>query len=291
MLIYFRNGRLGNQLFQYSFLRNIAKKNEKILLVGFSELKENFNTKNVIYILSNSFLKKLMFPNFEKYNLDRIFSFFSLKIIPNLYLFKIIEFDENNNNYKILKKISIFKNIYFVKNFFAQTDKYIDKKKIDELKFKAKTIEKSSKIIKNLKVKNQKIFFVHIRQGDYKKINHNMNINLPINWYKKCIRILEKKYANPYFIILSDDNNIFTKFNDKNKFYFSKNNFLIDFCIMSLCDGGILSASSFSWWGAYFAKIKKNDTYFIAPNFWMGFSKRVWFPKNIKSNYFEYLDV
>ncbi len=291
MIIYFRNGRLGNQLFQYSFLKKISKKNEKIILVGFSELKENFYTKNVIYLFSNRFLKKLMFPNFDKYNLDRIFSFFSLRVIPNLYLFKIIEFDEDNNNYKILNKISIFKNIYFVKNFFAQTDKYIDKKKIDELKFKVKTIEKSKRIIKNLQAKNQKIFFVHIRQGDYKKINHNMNINLPIEWYRKCIRIIEKKYINPYFIILSDDNEIYRKFNDKNKYYCSKNNFLIDFCIMSLCDGGILSASSFSWWGAHFAKNKKNDTYFIAPNFWMGFSKKIWFPKNIKSNYFKYLDV
>ena len=66
MLIYFRNGRLGNQLFQYSFLRKISKKNESIVLVGFSELKENFHTNNIIYLLSNLFIKKFMFPNFKK---------------------------------------------------------------------------------------------------------------------------------------------------------------------------------------------------------------------------------
>tara|TARA_X000000368_G_scaffold334218_1_gene271635 strand:- start:268 stop:966 length:699 start_codon:yes stop_codon:yes gene_type:complete len=232
-----------------------------------------------------------MFPNFKKYNLDKVLSILSLRIIPSLYLFKIIEFNENNNEFKILNKFAIFKKIFFVKNFYAQTDKYVDIKKINEIKFKHNTEEISKKIINKIKIKNQKIFFVHIRQGDYKKINHGMKINLPIKWYKKCIDIIEKKYFNPYFIILSDEKEIFQEFENKNKFYISKNNFLIDFCLMSLCDGGILSASSFSWWGAYFAKNRNNDAFFIAPKYWMGFSKKKWFPKNIKTNFFNYEDI
>ena len=62
MIICFRNGRLGNQIFQYAFLKNIAKKKERIVLVGFSELKLNFETKNTIFLFSSVFWTNFMFP-------------------------------------------------------------------------------------------------------------------------------------------------------------------------------------------------------------------------------------
>ena len=78
-----------------------------------------------------------------------------------------------------------------------------------------------------------------------------MKIDLPLEWYFKCINIFEKN-LKILFCNFIDDKVVFENFKDKNKFYCSINTFEIDFCLMSLCDGGILSASSFSWWGAWF---------------------------------------
>ena len=118
-----------------------------------------------------------------------------------------------------------------------------------------------------------------------------MKINLPLEWYNNCIEIFDKEYQNPFFIIMSDDTKVYKYFNNKNKFFCSRNNFLIDFCLMSLCDGGILSASSFSWWGAWFANNQNGKKKFLGPKYWMGFSKTQWFPKHIETNFIRYIDT
>ena len=112
-----------------------SKKNEKIILVGFPELRQNFETVNTFFLLSSKFWLKFMFPNINKYNLDTILRFLSVKLIPRLYLFKIVEFDDKSNQYKISSKKALFKNVFFTINFFCQTEKYINKNKFKNIKF------------------------------------------------------------------------------------------------------------------------------------------------------------
>ena len=55
MLIFFADGRFGNQIFQYVFLRTIQKDDEKIFVFGFDQLMEVFEINNTI--MSNITLK------------------------------------------------------------------------------------------------------------------------------------------------------------------------------------------------------------------------------------------
>jgi len=66
----------------------------------------------------------------------------------------------------------------------------------------------------------------------------------------------------------------------------------IDLSIMSLCSYGILSPSSFAWWGAFFAKIhNKKCNYFLAPKYWIGHRSKKWIPKkNLLSKWIIYVD-
>ena len=54
MLFMIENGRLGNQLFQYNFLKNLNKNKKKIYLIGFIQLKKILKDKNVTFV--NNFL-------------------------------------------------------------------------------------------------------------------------------------------------------------------------------------------------------------------------------------------
>ena len=44
--------------------------------------------------------------------------------------------------------------------------------------------------------------------------------------------------------------------------------FLLDLCVMSLCNGGIIPTSSLSWWGAYMQKNRTNNVVVQDP--WFG---------------------
>ena len=67
--------------------------------------------------------------------------------------------------------------------------------------------------------------------------------------------VINSKINDPFFIFLSDDywyiKDIFSHLTNS---YISQGTALEDFALMSLCQAGILSASTFSWWGSYFAK-------------------------------------
>ena len=46
----------------------------------------------------------------------------------------------------------------------------------------------------------------------------------------------------------------------------------VDLAIMSLCEAGICSNSSFSWWGAYLIKDRKKV---IMPRYWYGWKQKI----------------
>ena len=77
-------------------------------------------------------------------------------------------------------------------------------------------------------------------------------------------------------------------FNDiENKVIFS-NEIGVDFAVMILCKSGIISNSSFSWWGAY---LMKERYQVFAPKYWMGYKSHKEYPKGIHTEKFSFIDV
>ena len=54
MLIFLGDGRIGNQIFQYAFLKTIQDNKEKIIVSGFEELKEVFEINDFINFNNNN---------------------------------------------------------------------------------------------------------------------------------------------------------------------------------------------------------------------------------------------
>lgn len=106
------------------------------------------------------------------------------------------------------------------------------------------------------------------------------------------MNMMLEKFKNPIFIILGDDKNYLQKqFKEKNNILISDNAPELDLSIMSLCGAGILSASSFAWWGAYYARTYNKETnYFLAPKYWLGHRIKEWRPKNFYTKWIKYID-
>lgn len=276
MIIFYSRGRLGNQIFQYSFIQKV-KKDENVIVFGFSELLDVFEINDIkAYSLekksSKLIILKIVIPILIFLSKSRIITSFKLLYDEPLYVVDRIIRREST---KIKIVNGLIKSIKFIYPNFFQSEKFVPNFIEKKLKIKEIYLKEALKLFQDIPQNSHKIF-VHVRLGDYKNYNlYNNSIILPQEYYLNLINYFEKKYNNCFFIFLSDEpwevEKIFR--NVKRKFISFNPAVGVDFALMCLCDSAILSASSLSWWGAYF--IRKKGGEIFAPKYWLGFSSKI----------------
>ncbi len=288
MIIYFSDGQLGNNLFQFAFLASYAGKNEKIIVWGFEFLTSLFDVKDKrFFIFFEDKITKYIPENL--YNLK---IFLKYKILKNRIRYGIVRktFESLAKNkiisYVSLKKEKICDNTYseipevvfskglihsikYVGRYFFQSEKLFNREVLYNLEFKQEYVDEAEKFIQ--KYQNFYRFAVHIRLGDYKKFCVcNESPVLPFDYFHKQIKWFLENKQNPFFIFLSDEpDEIKSEFHYiKDRMVISENPWQVDFLIITMCNGAIISPSSFAWWACYF--MKNRDVVF-APKYWLGF--------------------
>lgn len=129
--------------------------------------------------------------------------------------------------------------------------------------------------------------FVHVRRGDYLRWpSISEPAALPDSWFLSAMKEVEKKFPNVKFTIFTDDpahcEKIFGKNQNCTVMTLDEADTLRS---MSTCDVGILSASTFSFWGAFLAS-QRGGSHFIAPEFWLGWRERSWYPAGMDQTSF-----
>ena len=253
------NGRLGNQMFQYAALRGIAAKRgyDWCIPPDTYDHKDNYG----------------LFETFEMTNVkESNIGFVSGDCIQeNNHCFIPEFFDECPDNVSL--------------DGYYQTEKYfthIEKEIHDDFTFKKNYLIPCQEYINSLR---SPPIFLHIRQSDNIGREQYHPI-LSIEFFENAL----KQFAEDTLCFVFTDDMEWCKsqeffkqerflFNEKNERYSYQNidgtgklqNTLlpqIDLCLMSLCSGGIIANSSFSWWGAW---LQNNRGKIIAPN------SKVWF--------------
>lgn len=284
MIILFENGRAGNQLFQYIGLKKYFPK-EKLIFFGCKSLSDFFDHVDVY------FLNKNKFNRFFLFSLPRLI----INFLADLRVIGSIEEVDRFDKFNLIVKKGLITRFFVAKEIYFQHKDVI--KKIHKLPpIKKSYHKKALKWFENRKInfKLNTLIFVHVRRGDYlywPSKDHPAFLNY--EWYKKSILLIKKKLkVKPIFIIMGDDiNYIKRNFKESKSLYISNNCPEVDLTIMSFCSSGILSASSFSWWGAFYSRFnKKNKGIFIAPKFWAGYRLKKWFPSKFKVEWITYLN-
>jgi hypothetical protein len=266
MILFLSDGRLGNQLFQYSFLNTIVKEDEKILAINMEQFIDKFD------------INKTKFKHFA---LGRNGKFFIRKFVKPILMvcvrFKLICFiSQDRNAETALSSFTTKKGllpISLVETNFFQSEKFFDKDKVD-FKIKDKYIKEAASFLAKAPDEFTKIF-IHIRRGDYLFESYlgEIGIDLPKSFFEDAIREISHNIEKPFFVFLSDDASFveccFESIQNK---IVSKNSMATDMAIMSLCEYGIVSNSSFSWWGAYMMKTRKRV---IFPKYWHGWKVKI----------------
>tara|TARA_Y100000389_G_scaffold167531_1_gene172774 strand:- start:21965 stop:22828 length:864 start_codon:yes stop_codon:yes gene_type:complete len=287
MILHFRDGQLGNQLFQYTGLKKYFP-NEKLIFLGCESIHQSFDNLEAHFIS----LRKI-----KDWNLFNILHYVALLLIQIRILGVITENkDTNSTEYKIIARKGLFWWVFVTYKIHFQHHDFLEQ--IDNFPVvKPQLLKKAEDWLegKGVNLKKDSVVFVHIRRGDY-LLWPSLTISVPavlsLDWYKRAMSLMENKIQSPVFVLMSDDlyylRDIFT---ESDKVIISNNKPIIDLSIMSLSYSGIMSASSFAWWGASLARNKiKENNHFIAPKYWGGHRIKKWYPKNFRTKWITYFE-
>jgi len=287
MIIFFAKGRLGNHIFQYAFLKAIREDNELMILPEMLDLFDIFDfTEKNIWIPQNRYVRSVFYRIF----IPRIFEKLAKKsFISSIFQNRVAENGFEIDDSTFSKKIGYFKKIKYIERGYFQSELFFDKNVIDTFRIKDQYINKAKSYLSNIPKESYKVF-VHIRRGDYLTCSFlGDNPTLPINYYKERIDWFLTNKKRCFFIFLSDDSSFVEKeFAYLTNKKISLNIVGVDLAIMTLCQGAIASNSSLAWWGTY---LMENRDKAFAPLYWIGFNKRTWFPKGIRSDFFDYMEI
>ena len=249
--------RLGNQMFQYAFIRGMSKK------YGYDFIIPDANS-----------------DRFDNYGLFDCFKLEGCKTGEGQY--PTLECRDTAFNQKFLDNCTDntnYSGVFQTEKYFANATEELRK----DFTFHKEILDPCQEFIDNV----GDAIFLHVRRG-----NSNLVGNRGEKWSYQMLQdyhpLMKKEYyleALSHFdeskkvIVLSDTIDWCKKQDwlQDDRFLFSDSSYevfddgasvpYIDLCLMSLCSGGIIANSSMSWWGAWL----QNDTgKIIAPNPWYG---------------------
>jgi len=236
------NGRLGNQMFQYASMRGIAAARQYDWVVPPADYDHTAN-----YALFETFNMSTVKPKNIGFARGQM-------VQENDHCFSQDFFDECPDNSTL--------------EGFFQTEKYFKNVEDDirtDFTFKNDYLKPCKEYIDSIETPP---IFLHIRQADNIG-REQFHPILPISFFEEAL----KNWSDdiPCFVFTDDiDWCKSQKFFQQDRFLFNDNverydytcmdglgnmqNSLlpqVDLCLMSLCSGGIVANSSFSWWGAW----------------------------------------
>lgn len=256
-------GGLGNQLFQYAFMRYLMLVYEKKCSADLSAYMYPYGMK---YVLQDVFPKiKIARCNpykRESYITNEKLCYFEKEFVRSAF--------ESIIYFNIEQKTAGYLTGYFQSSIFVEK---IKEELYGELIFNKSNDKGIKKYSELFKLNNT--VSVHIRRGDYmlednKKIFGNICNR---EYYLRAIDFLKKILINPTFVFFSNDMDwVKVNFSVDNAIYIEQREFddyqdWYDMYLMSICKNNIIANSTFSWWGAWLNR--NNEKIVIAPKKWM----------------------
>lgn len=257
-------GGLGNQMFQYALGKHLSFKKNCPLRVDLIFMKQDK--------LKNYELDKLNIPSNKKTHFLEEVIYYMINIFQRVFPFyKYIRQKSRKFNSQILKDATPI--IYL--DGYWQSEKYfegISEIIREQFKITTKINKKNEEMLKEIGESNS--VAIHLRRRDYvsvPQIKEKLGA-CSMNYYKKGIKLVEKKIEDPKYFIFSDDiewvkenftlveNLVFVDINSHEKGY-------EDLRLMRNCKHFIIANSTFSWWAAWLSE--NEQKIIIAPRNWI----------------------
>lgn len=135
--------------------------------------------------------------------------------------------------------------------------------------------------------------FVHLRRGDYLSFpDPAAPAALGREWTLAALDELRAHLPHPLWVVCSDDLPYARALLAGQDAVFCDRGEIGDLAVMSMCQAGILSPSTFSWWAARLARMRLaalgRDGLFLAPRCWVGHRRGEWYPAGFEFPWIHY---
>ena len=249
-------GGLGNQMFQYAFLKRL--RHEGIETIA------DISMYNCGVEIHNGFELYSVFDIDDVYVSRRGLNLMFLKFL-RIFRFRVFYVDKDIYEHK-----SINKKIIFYDGFWQNEENFrICENEIRKV-FSFHNVNRKNQELAAM-MQNENSISLHCRRGDYLG-NIELGGICTSEYYKKAIELMASRVKDAKFYIFSDDPKWACQhFKDVKIDYcvidFNRGvNSYLDMFLMTQCKHHIISNSSFSWWGAWLGN--QNDQIVIAPRKW-----------------------
>jgi hypothetical protein len=271
VLIARAKGQLGNQMFIYSAAFRSRREGEKLLLLGFDELRRAFGGLFGIH---------LRVPNYasRKKSVERVVRF--LRVLASCRIIGIVD---SPSGLRDLTRVAGLLPLALFDGGYCQDEELSPVEPLLSLR-NQRLVRDSSRmrsLIPEVFDRKDPVCFVHVRMGDY--LNWPTKENpaaLPQSFYEEQIQRVAAEYPSTRFLIFSDDIEFCrSSFSTIPRLRIVDADAVTAWLAMSMCEFGILSASTFSWSAARVANHESGGGLFLAPRYWTFWTKRLW-PEN-----------
>ena len=278
MIIMVENGALGNQIFQYVAIRQASNSRERIVLLGFDQLKEHFHfSKKVKFIhIQSSSLRHLRSINYSK--LSAVTRYIPWVRVIGETSFAVLPTQRGLG-------------IKIVYPSWFQNSRYFDTDSSNSLFPDNLFVSESEVVLESLGLDPHFLLALHIRAGDYRTWpSAEYPAIVSPEWFREQVATIRGNHPDIPVVAIGDD----TEYIDEvlseipNSLNFSKEyggDTQTDFGLLSVCHYAVISASSFALWARYFAHQYDTKSKTIAPNFWIGHATHTWYPEYLRPSF------
>ncbi len=283
VILFFENGRLGNQLFQYCGFKKYFP-DDRLILFGFDDIHNYFDHVEAHCIPKSKMPRWMGFRR-----LKRIARF-----LAEIRILGLLTEDPNPEHFNITSRKGLLWMVFVSRDAYFQHRDVVNNLEYAP-NLKPDLRERATRWLhaRDIRIDRDLIVFIHVRRGDYLHWpSKDYPAVMDLAWYRRAMGMIKDKVRNPVFILMSDDQNyLHDVFEESETLFISNNTAELDLAIMAECKGGILSASSFAWWGAFYAQpTRKRDAYFIAPKYWCGYRAKEWYPAGFRTDWITYIE-
>jgi hypothetical protein len=282
MILFYGEGRLGNQIFQYQALSQVAKPRERIVAVGLEDLGRALELcgPRLIVLTRNAVFKRII-----KYAVS------PLLLRPLARTLRLLNYAYEKPygvppNSGPSGELSLSKGLLgaltFVDGGYYQNASFWPSIfPTPWFRIRSDLGDAARRYLDSICTGACRPSFVHVRRGDYLwHADYGLaDLSLPAKFYHLATKELAVRIGETHLVFVTDDPDwVKENFRNITNKTIVCSDAALDFAIMTECDSGIISSSTFSLAAAL---MLRNPKIVIAPRYWIGFRVGEWYPPGI----------